>query len=706
MHGRPRKAPKPEEAAASVAKAAKLRDLQNQLIRNRENRIYTKDALLASSKLLEINPEGYTGWNYRKLALEHNLREVTDPEVVRSAVEDELRVVEMALRQNPKSYGAWYHRKWVLSQKLSPVQFEREFRLLDQLLKADARNFHGWNYRRFIAKMKNVPEEEELQFTMDMINTNFSNYSAWHNRSILLSHLLKQKVKGFDSKENVLLEEFELVRQALFTDPSDQSGWFYHLWLLDQTSTGNDPQLISSWPVNGSKIDLSKAKREDACNLFASSSSSPCDHLQRGYLPIILYFNQPVRGLTSSTVTVNSNMATNEDLTWKPLSTTNSREANCWVAYLEVSDGNCSTSQAYSVEVSIGSSDGIMSTSGSQYSSPSQLTFTIGFNHNRLEQVEGDIVHRLFSWNYSDKCYPRKIPDSVSFDHMRITNDDGKDDCTWRLDTLSGEIALFKEMSEENCKFMKLTLARLLVAYDSMNSFGTSLKQNRTYCEEALELFDDLIKLDPSHKRYYEDERSLLLMDQVTSNKESLEKRCWHYDNLIFFGFQYHNCLQLSRLSLTRIGFVERLLWVQMLDLSHNNLRSISGLEALQLLVCLNLSNNQIGSFTALEPLKMLISLRVLDLSFNEIGAHPTDTTRYLSSSPLSHTVVDVSGIIKECKKDNINVEEYWEAILFFKPLHLAQLSIKGNIIANENYRVLLTKILPTLNWFDGERIV
>ena len=37
------------------------------------------------------------------------------------------------------------------------------------------------------------------------------------------------------------------------------------------------------------------------------------------------------------------------------------------------------------------------------------------------------------------------------------------------------------------------------------------------------------------------------------------------------------NHVQLCRLSLTRIGFTERMLWVQMLDLSHNKLRSIEG---------------------------------------------------------------------------------------------------------------------------------
>ncbi|RWW51830.1 hypothetical protein BHE74_00041784 [Ensete ventricosum] len=93
MHGRPRKDPRPKDAAA---KAAHLRDLQAQLLQNHRNRTrrrYTKEALASCSKLLEINPEVYTPWNYRKLALQHNLDGVTDPDAVKSAIEDELRVV-------------------------------------------------------------------------------------------------------------------------------------------------------------------------------------------------------------------------------------------------------------------------------------------------------------------------------------------------------------------------------------------------------------------------------------------------------------------------------------------------------------------------------------------------------------------------------------------------------------------------------------
>ncbi|XP_008776168.2 geranylgeranyl transferase type-2 subunit alpha 1 [Phoenix dactylifera] len=707
MHGRPRIALKPEDAATSAAKAAKLRDLQAQLLLHHHHRIYTSEALAVSSKLLEMNPEIYTAWNYRKLALQHNLNEVTDPEIVKSTVEDELRVVEMALRRNPKSYGAWYHRKWVLSRGLAPVDFEREFRLLDQLLKADARNFHGWTYRRFVAKLKNVSEEEEIKFTMDMINTNFSNYSAWHNRSVLLSQLLKQKAQGFDSKDGILTEEYEFVHQALFTDPSDQSGWFYHLWLLDQTASPDELFLISSWPVPGSDLVLSTNEKMDGYKLFPTSNFSLCYFFHKQTFPIILYFNQAVKGVSSSTVTINSMFGANENLIWKPLSTTTSREAHCWVTYLNIPDVNSSSLQACSVEISLGHSEGIVSSNGSCYKYPLQFKYTIKLNNNNLEQFDGESIQELFVWNYEDVCCPAEIPYINSFDQLKISEDSvakGLKDKKWCLETLSNEINLFKELSEENCKFVNLTLARLLVAHDAMMSHGALLVRKSTHSEEVLKLYEELIKLDPTHKRYYEDERSLVLMSQVTLDEEFLMKHTWHFNKLTSSSFHNHACLQLSGLSLSRISFAERLLWVQMLDLSHNNLRSIAGLEALQLLVCLNLSNNQVSSFTALEPLKLLDSLRVLDVSFNEIGAHPIDTTRFLCLSPLSHTL-DVKLSVDQYQNGDIKFGDHWEAILLFKDLRLTQLDVRGNAVANERFGILLTEMLPTLNWLNGEHV-
>ncbi|KAL6603656.1 hypothetical protein ACP70R_044017 [Stipagrostis hirtigluma subsp. patula] len=696
MHGRPRRPAKPEDDEASAAKAAKLRDLQAQVLHNHHSRTYTKEALGLSFNLLEINPEAYTAWNYRKLAFQHNLRELSDPEAIKSAVDDELRVVEVALRQNPKSYGAWYHRKWLLNQKLAPVDFKREFGLLDKLLKVDARNFHGWNYRRFLARFLGVPDEEELKYTMDKISDNFSNYSAWHNRSILLSNLLMQQSKGFESKQKILSEEFELVIQALFTDPSDQSGWFYHLWLLAQTSTPEKPQLIASWPSNGVKLSSSFVREKVEQNTL---SSIWCYSLQERIVPIVLYFDEPVKGLNPSSVKLKSDLVFAKDIHWRPLSVTDSGYSNCWTTQLEIAN-ECNGLHQFSVEVIIPCSDDIVSRSGSHYNFPVDFSFSIELIGCGDTAEDIDLFRDPISWDCSEPFHPHGIYNSISFDQLKISSELVQEDSTWHLERLSDEIELFRELPDENSKFVKLTLARLLRACAAIKSRGRSLAERKGYCEEALGLLNDLIHLDPSHKRYYEDERSLVLMDQLTCNMETFMKHC---SVKVQPNSAPMNHVQLCRLSLTRIGFAERLLWVQVLDLSHNSLRSVEGLEACQQLVCLNVSNNQISSFTALESLTKIKSLKVLDLSFNEIGAHSIDTTRYICSSPFSHKV-EACEAFEECQQKNINVEDYWEAILFFKSANLAQLDIKGNAVANkENFRTLVMTLIPNLKWLDGE---
>ena len=115
---------------------------------------------------------------------------------------------------------------------------------------------HAWGYRRYI--LANLPAtfhpkrtpQDELRYTQRKIEANLSNFSAWHCRTKILGEaweaMGREEVEsakdegkfGEDADREGLTRylgrdvEFELVRQALWTDPGDQSGWLYHRWLV------------------------------------------------------------------------------------------------------------------------------------------------------------------------------------------------------------------------------------------------------------------------------------------------------------------------------------------------------------------------------------------------------------------------------------------------------------------------------------------
>ena len=121
----------------------------------------------------------------------------------------------------------------------------------------------------------------------------------------------------------------------------------------------------------------------------------------------------------------------------------------------------------------------------------------------------------------------------------------------------------------------------------------------------------------------------------------------------------------------------------------------------MQLLSHLNLSHNKLASFTALGPLTLLKSLEVLNISYNELGSHSIDTTRYLCSSPLSQNE-EFAWDRFESLTGSLNATNSWEAFLIFESLNSTELNITGNEVADENFSKSLVKVLPTLRWLDG----
>ncbi|DBA77983.1 TPA: Rab geranylgeranyltransferase, variant 2 [Trebouxia sp. C0004] len=175
-----------------------------------------------------------------------------------------MQVTQTALTRNPKSYSSWHHRKWIIQTHLVPL--DAELRLVKQFMQADSRNFHCWSYWRLLVKLMGLSAEDQESYILGRIEDNFSNYSAWHERTRVLQALNTERptlslaellaadspaqsssaagneptdaVESQPLPGHVLQQEYELVKNAFYTEPHDQSSWLYLRWLIGNSLAG------------------------------------------------------------------------------------------------------------------------------------------------------------------------------------------------------------------------------------------------------------------------------------------------------------------------------------------------------------------------------------------------------------------------------------------------------------------------------------
>lgn len=285
-----------KKQAKDAPKIQKYRTLTDSVLDKQLNSSYNQESFDLTTKLLNLNPELYTIWNFRRDILSNftfkqinnNDDNEDNSKLIMKIIEDDLSFTVEQLYKFPKCYWIWDHRKWLL--KLNNLtNLKNELKLIHVFFQSDSRNYHVWQYRRYIIELiinriksttssstsKNVEiiDEKislinfnEFLFTTSMINKDISNYSAWHNRSQLIEKLIIQspislndsieepinKDKSInlkqieidewfeifklnninDKKFKFLAKELNYINNAIFTDPDDSSVWIYMKWLF------------------------------------------------------------------------------------------------------------------------------------------------------------------------------------------------------------------------------------------------------------------------------------------------------------------------------------------------------------------------------------------------------------------------------------------------------------------------------------------
>ncbi|KJP87730.1 hypothetical protein AK88_02625 [Plasmodium fragile] len=288
MHGR--KSSNSKEDKAKLEKVKELVHLGNNLIKKKNEKTYDKKYIESTSVILRKCPYLETLWNFRKEYFEF-VQNVGTPvgdvgkgdeeadcakhppsEDLKTLMKNENTMVEEIVSKFNKCNELWFHKLWIIKfclkndlMDFSDLMNELEF--CKSALYRDDRNYHCWNYRSYIIACVHIylksgkhgkaqngeaqiakgssderdpastqhgnqfdVHKSNYELSKTLIERNFSNFSAWFLKYTIHESLI--------STEN----ELDLIKNAIFTDPFDQSLWEFYRWFLFQK--GNDKEEI------------------------------------------------------------------------------------------------------------------------------------------------------------------------------------------------------------------------------------------------------------------------------------------------------------------------------------------------------------------------------------------------------------------------------------------------------------------------------
>ncbi|KAF9196928.1 hypothetical protein BGZ50_004515 [Haplosporangium sp. Z 11] len=557
---------------------------------NVDNKKWDNDALRTTTSLLRASPDYYTVWNVRRTILNEGFLRNADDEMANKIYTSELEFVQENLKLNPKSYFMWNHRRWCL-EHMSQPRWDKELAMVCKFLELDARNFHGWDYRRYITRQLDLQDkgaqdkileraQSEFEFTTTKIQQNFSNYSAWHNRSTLLGKLAEKMSEK--EKQSAIDNEFDLVKNAFYTDPADQSAWLYELWLI-----GREERSIS---VLGATV----------------ISFNP--------LEVVVAFDESVKLCNPFTVTTRvDHKAVALEGEWRATGS-DAAVGSVWI--FQQAPG---VIYGPTVEVLIFTDDVCAVRAGSALKAA--VCFEIETLNQNFEDISGRlgrlVVGQNLMYDVTKRIGPISRPDGSLEPHTsptyRVTSLTTSNSLDDRVALLEREIATVRELVElePDCKWPLQILSSLLM--EMLKTVSVHSAKAKLLDDECIELQEKLIAIDPLRQDRYEDRRTQLVFGRETL---SLIKEGKKVPEVEFADNRPYE-MDLSMRGLTHIPISSYLMHVHTLNLDSNGIKSTRFLRNLLNVRHVNLSNNLIER---LEGVQHAPNLEVLTLENNLIA--------------------------------------------------------------------------------------
>ncbi|KAG0305849.1 hypothetical protein BGZ98_003462 [Dissophora globulifera] len=568
------------------------------------------DALRITTSLLRKSPDYYTIWNVRRTILQEGFLEGADAETGDKIYSNELEFVQENLKLNPKSYFMWNHRRWCLEHMSNP-RWDKELAMVSKFLELDARNckssipfeeanainackmmssesqhwmawihvlnividcFHGWDYRRYIIRQLDLQDkvssdkileraQSEFDYTTTKISQNFSNYSAWHNRSTLLGKLAEDMTE--EERQATVDNEFDLVKNAIYTDPEDQSAWLYHLWLIGRVVAFDETVKFVNPPTVSTMVN---------------------------HLPV------PLAG------------------EWKATGT-DSTLGTIWI--FQQAPG---AEYGPTVELVIFEDDVCSFRLGARLHSA--VCFELETVEKDLSKISGRLGRLVVGKNLMCDVTKRigHVPDpDGTLDTQEenrkhtvtsLTTSDSLDD---RTALLEREIAVVRELNEiePDSKWPIQILSMLLS--ELRQTVRIHSTQAKLLDDECIELQEKLITIDPLRQERYEDRRTQLVFGRETLHLIKDGKRFPEVE----FEEDLPPSLDLSMRGLTHIPISAYLVHLHTLNLDSNAITSTRFIRNLLNVRHVNLANNMIKR---LEGLQHAPSLEILTLENNLIA--------------------------------------------------------------------------------------